>query len=409
MSLTERDVKSTEIIEVVPDDVFARMVDLRRDLHRHPELSWQEERTSRRIREQLDELGIEYRQAAGHGIIADLPGQTSGAKFIALRADMDALPVTERTGLEFASEREGLMHACAHDGHSSILLGAAQMLLKRPPPVGVRLIWQPAEETADGAEAMVEEGVLDGVAAIFGGHLDRHYAPGTLVITPGAVNASTDLFTIDIEGQQGHGARPHEALDAVVVGSLLVTSLQTIVSREVDPAHPSVISVGSFHAGTAPNVIAGEATLSGTIRSQDSDVREHLHRSLRRIADAVGTLHQATITVDIDRRTPPLINRPSMVDLARQAALQIVDDQKILQLHTVNMGGEDFACYLNHVPGCYIRYGAQVEGRESYPAHSSRFDFEESAMATGAAWLVEMAHLAGQRVADGLTFTEEGM
>ncbi len=399
----------TEIIEIVPEDIFARMVDLRRDLHRHPELSWEEERTSRRIREQLDELGIPYRRAAGYGIIADVPGQMSGTDSIALRGDMDALPVTEQTGLEFASERPGLMHACGHDGHSSILVGAAQMLLERPPPVGVRLIWQPAEETADGAQAMVDEGALDGVAAIFGGHLDRHYPPGTLVVTPGAVNASTDLFTIDIQGQQGHGARPHEALDAVVVGSLLVTSLQTIVSREVDPAHPSVISVGSFHSGSAPNVIAGQATLSGTIRSQESAVREHLHRSLRRIADAVGTLHQAAITVDIDRRTPPLLNRPSMVTLARQAARQIVDEDDVLELHTVNMGGEDFACYLNHVPGCYIRYGAQVEGRESYPAHSSQFDFHERAMATGAAWLVEMAHLAGQQVADGLSFTQGGV
>ncbi len=400
--------RTEEITKVVPQGVFARMVALRRDLHRHPELSWQEERTSRRIREHLDELGIPYRQAAGHGIIADLPGQTEGPKKIALRGDMDALPVTERTGLEFASEREGLMHACGHDGHSSILLGAAEMLLERPPPVGVRLIWQPAEETADGAQAMVDHGALDGVAAIFGGHLDRHYPPGTLVITPGAVNASTDLFTIDIQGQQGHGARPHEALDAVVVGSLLVTSLQTIVSREVDPAHPSVISVGSFHAGSAPNVIAGEATLSGTIRSQDPAVRDHLHRSLRRIAEAVGILHQASITVDIDRRTPPLINHPWMVQLARKAARRVVDEEQILELHTVNMGGEDFACYLNHVPGGYIRYGAQVPGRESYPAHSSRFDFHESAMATGAAWLVQIAHLAGQQVADGVTFPQGG-
>ncbi len=398
---------TADFLKAVPEPVYSRMVKLRRDLHRYPELSWEEERTSRQIRTHLEELGIDYQVVAGHGIVADITGRDREAEKIALRADMDALPVAEETGLEFASRRPGLMHACGHDGHSSILLGAAQLLLERPPPVGVRLIWQPAEETADGAQAMVEAGVLDGVAAIFGGHLDRHYKPGKLVVTPGAVNASTDLFAIHIEGRQGHGARPHEALDAVVVGSLLVTSLQTIVSREVDPAHPSVISVGSFQAGSAPNVIAGRATLEGTIRSQDPAVRDHLHRSLRRIAAAVGTLHQAAITVDIDRRTPPLINEPPMVELARQAARKVVDHEDIIEMHTINMGGEDFACYLNHVPGCYIRYGAQVEGRESFPAHSSQFDFHESAMATGAAWLVEVAHLAGQKIVDGQPLTED--
>ena len=396
-----KDVAISKISKVVPEAVFSRMITLRRDLHKHPELSWEEEWTSARIRRELDALGVAHRVVAGHGIIADIEGVDPRAPKIALPADMDALPITEETGLEFSSQRKGVMHACGHDGHSSILLGAAEMLLARRPPVGVRLLWQPAEETADGAQAMVDAGALDSVAAIFGGHLDRHYKPGTLVVTPGAVNASTDLFSIEIKGRQGHGARPHEALDAVVVGSLLVTSLQTIVSREVDPSHPSVISVGSFHSGGAANVIAGQATLTGTIRSQHPAVRDHLHRSLKRIGEAVGVLHQAEIAVEIDRRTPPLVNTASMVKLARRAAREVVDEADIIELHTVNMGGEDFACYLKHVPGCYIRYGAQVEGRESFPAHSSQFDFHESALATGAAWLVEMAHIAGQRVADG--------
>ena len=393
---------------MVPEAVFSRMVGLRRDLHRHPELSWEEERTSQKIRDQLDELGISYRLVAGHGIVAEIEGEDRDADKIALRADMDALPVVEETGLDFASERPGVMHACGHDGHTSILVGAAELLCDEPPPVGVRLLWQPAEETADGAAAMVDAGVLDGVAAIFGGHLDRHYPPGKLVVTPGAVNASTDLFTIDIQGRQGHGARPHEALDAVVVGSLLVTSLQTIVSREVDPADPSVVSVGSFQAGQAANVIAGRATLEGTIRSQSPAVREHLHRSLRRISESVGTLHQADISVEINRMTPPLINHPEMIDVAREAALDVVDPLDVIELHTVNMGGEDFACYLEHVPGCYIRYGAQVEGREGFPAHSSQFDFHETALATGAAWLTAVARRAGKRVAEGEAFGSGG-
>lgn len=391
----------------VPKEVFSRMVTLRRDLHRHPELSWEEERTSRKIRAELDELGICYRVVAEHGIVADIEGEDDEADKVALRADMDALPVFEETGLAFSSTRDGVMHACGHDGHTSMLVGAAELLMRRRPPVGVRLLWQPAEETADGAQAMVDAGVLEGVAAIFGGHLDRHYRPGKLIVTPGPVNASTDLFTIEIRGRQGHGARPHEALDAVVVGSLLVTSLQTIVSREVDPSHPSVVSVGSFHAGEAANVIAGRATLEGTIRSQTPQVRAHLHRSLRRIAESVGTVHEAVIDVEIDKKTPPLINSALMVELARKAALEVVDPHDVIELHTANMGGEDFACYLEEVPGCYIRYGAQVAGRENFPAHSSQFDFHESALATGAAWLDEIARVAGRRVAEGRPLTTE--
>ncbi len=391
----------------ISDTLFERIVTLRRDLHRHPELSWQEERTGQRIAQELEALGLDYRRVAGHGLVADIEGTHADAPMVALRADMDALPIHEETGLPFASDTPGVMHACGHDGHSSILVGAASLLVENPPPVGVRLLWQPAEETADGARAMIAEDVLDGVGVIFGGHLDRHYPPGVLVISPGAVNASTDEFTIHIQGQQGHGARPHEALDAVVVGSLLVTSLQTIVSREVDPSHPSVISVGSFQAGSAPNVIAGRATLEGTIRSQESAVRDHLHHSLRRICDAISTLHGAVIDIDIDRRTPALINAPHLVELATDAARDVVGDQRITELHTVNMGGEDFAHYLKHVPGCYIRYGAQVPGRESFPAHSSQFDIHEEALATGAAWLNAVARRAGHRLACGHTFEQE--
>ena len=392
----------------VPSDVFGRMVRVRRDLHRHPELSWEESRTSKALRAELDAIGIPYESglAGGNGIIATIPGATDGPA-VALRADMDALPIVEETGLEFASVNHGVMHACGHDGHSSMLLGAASILAAgEPPPSPVRLLWQPAEERAAGAPAMIDDGALEGVGVIFGGHVDRHYAPGQLVVSSGAVNASTDLFSIDIRGQSGHGARPHEALDAVVVGSLLVTALQTIVSREVDPAHPSVVTIGRFDAGTAPNVIAGSARLEGTIRSQHHTVREHLHESIRRIATAIGQLHGARVDVDIDKRTPPLVNDPTVVPLARKAAIDVVGDGLVTKLRTANMGGEDFACYLDHVPGCYIRIGSQVGGLEGYPAHSSRFDIDELALATGAAWYVRVAQLAGEALAQGRPFDE---
>jgi len=382
----------------VPAAIYDRMVEIRRDLHRNPELSWKEERTAKRVVAELERLGLSCRTGvAGTGVVADIAGTEQGP-LIALRADMDALPVNEETGLSFSSEVAGVMHACGHDGHTSMLLGAAALLVAEPPLLPVRLIFQPAEEHAKGAPAMMKEGVLEGVAMIFGGHVDRHYLPGTIIVNEGPMNASTDLFQIEIRGQGGHGARPHEALDAVVVGSLLVTAIQTIVSREVNPAHPSVLTVGSFVAGKAPNVIADRATLGGTIRSQHPEVRAHLHRSLIRIGEAIGMLHGAEIDVVVELGTPVLSNTADMAELAREAAELVVGEANVRPLDTPNMGGEDFACFLEDVPGAYVRFGAQVEGRESFPAHSSRFDFDERALAVGARFFDHVARRAAEKL-----------
>lgn len=386
----------------VPQDVYDMMVALRRDLHRYPELSFEEERTAEAVAERLTELEIPFRSGVGgYGIVAELAGATEGPA-VAVRGDMDALPVDEETELPFASLNHGVMHACGHDGHVSMLVGAAALLKTGdPPPVPVRFLFQPAEERGAGAQALIAEGALDGVGMIFSGHLDRHYPVGALVVTEGPVNAATDKFRIEIEGQQGHGARPHESLDAIVVGGLLITALQTIISREVDPAHPSVISIGTFHAGTAANVIAGHAVLEGTIRSQHEETRAHLNAAVARIAHAVGQLHGARVMVNRTRGMPPVVNSPGMTDLAREAARAVVGPEAVVPLRTANMGGEDFAYYLDHVPGCYIRFGAQVPGREGFPAHSSRFDFDELALATSAAWLERVARLGGARLREG--------
>jgi hippurate hydrolase len=377
------------------------MISLRREFHRHPELSGEEKGTSARISEELTRLGISFRQGvAGYGIIADIPGP-AGVPYLALRADMDALPVHEETELPFASVNRGCMHACAHDGHMSMLLGAAELLVRdddRPAPV--RLIFQPSEEKGSGAQDMIDAGALEGVGAIFGGHLDRHYLAGTIVVTEGIVNASTDGFRIEITGQGGHAARPHESIDAVVVGSLLVMALQTIVSREVNPAHPAVVTVGRFEAGTAFNVIAGQALLEGTIRAQEREVRDRLKRSLRRMCESVGQLHGAGVAVTFVEGTPSLHNAPPMVGLARLAAEMVVGKDNIDQMRVANMGGEDFANYVEKVPGCYVRFGAQVKGRESYPAHSSKFDFDENALEVGAAYYHAVARVAGRWLHD---------
>ena len=383
----------------IDDLTVARITRLRRDLHRHPELSWDEHRTQDVICAELDRLGVAYRRdVAGTGVIADLPGPP-GVPAVALRADTDALPVHEETGLSFASQAPGVMHACGHDGHTSMLLGAAAALQGRDLPAPVRLLWQPAEEKGRGAPALIEAGALDGVGFIFGGHVDRHYPPGVLAVTEGAVNASTDTFHITVRGQDGHGARPHESIDAVVIGSLMVISLQTIVSREVNPAHPAVVTVGRFAAGHANNVIAGRADLEGTIRAQHPSVRAHLTSRVEHVARSVADLHGARVEVEVRAGTPPVINAGPALDHARAAAVRVVGASRVVPLITANMGGEDFAFYLDHVPGAYIRYGAQVPGRESYPAHSSRFDFDESALAVGASWMVEVALEAGRALA----------
>ena len=387
--------------QAVESAVVERMVAIRRDLHQNPELSWQEHRTAERISSALHELGIPHRRLMGTGIVADLPG-TDALPAVALRADIDALPIQEETGLPFASANDGVMHACGHDGHASILLGAAELLAREGDlPSSVRLIFQPAEEKGAGAKALMEAGVLDNVAMAFAGHLDRHFSTGTLVVTDGVVSASTDHFKIRVTGRGGHAARPHETIDAVVVGSLIVTAIQTIVSREIDPTHPSIVTVGRFEAGRVPNVIAGQAELEGTIRAQDREVREHLKQSIRRVAESIGQLHRAGLEVEIVDGTPPVFNTPKATALARQAAIEVVGEEHVRTLGRANMGGEDFAYYLEEIPGCYIRFGARPPGGRSFAAHSSRFDFDEAALPIGAAWMAGVARRAGAALAKG--------
>lgn len=386
---------------LIRQDLYDRIVSVRRTLHQYPELSGQETGTAAVIADFLRGIGIQCRtNVAGTGVIADIPGMAE-VPCVVLRVDTDALPIQEETGLEFASAHDGVMHACGHDGHTAMLLGAAALLSSEGDlPAPVRLIFQPAEEKGTGAQAMIQAGALEGAGMIFGGHLDRHYHPGAIVVAEGAVNASSDNFTIEIIGQGAHGARPHESIDAVVVGSLMIMALQTIVSREIDPARPSVVSVGQFQAGTAPNVIAGQARMEGTVRAQDPAVRRQLLNSVRRIAESIAQLHGARIHVVVKEGTPPLINTPDMATLARRAAVEAVGEANVLPLKTANMGAEDFSYYMEKIPGAYVRFGGQVPGKEGFPAHSSKFDFDEEALAVGAAYYRAVARIAGQRLRD---------
>ncbi|HEB78309.1 MAG TPA: amidohydrolase, partial [Methylothermaceae bacterium] len=292
------------------DSMYPHWVELRRMFHREPELAFEEVETARKIMAELDRLGIPYHyQGKGGGVIATIEGaRGADLPVVALRADMDALPGNEATGLPFASRIPGKMHACGHDAHMTMVLGAAALLRQSPPPGKVLLVFQPAEEKGGGARVILKSGVLDGVQAIFGGHVTHHYRVGEIMIGDGVITAQSDSFTIHIRGRGGHGARPHEAIDAVVIAGSLITTVQTLVSREIDPLHPSVITIGRIQAGSAPNVIAAEAVLEGTIRTTQPEVRHHLHAGLKRMVRALGELHRAEISLEIRPGYPPVVN-----------------------------------------------------------------------------------------------------
>jgi hippurate hydrolase len=374
----------------VPVKVIERMIELRRDLHRHPELAFAEKQTAAIIIAELEAMGLPYSYGGtGSGVIADLHA-SEGVPTIALRADMDALPGAENTDLPFASSIEGKMHACGHDAHMAMVLGAARLLVDAPPDVNVRFVFQPAEERGGGARTVIASGALDGVDAIFGGHVTQHYRVGEIMVASGVITAQSDRFTIDVRGKGGHGARPHEATDAVVVSAVLITALQTLVSREVDPVHPSVITVGRIEGGSAPNVIAETARLEGSIRTTRADIREHIHSGIHRMARALGELHNARLEVGIDAGYPPVVNSPHEAELAHRAAVRVVGRQGLMQMDHPSMGAEDFSYYLEQIPGCYVRFGARPSGDSYVPLHSPAFDIDEGVLPVGAAYFAQL-------------------
>jgi amidohydrolase len=369
------------------DRIFPRMVELRRNLHRYPELAFEEKKTASIVIDELKRLGIPFWYGGvGSGIIAKLINGGQGTPTIALRADMDALPGQENTGLPFASINSGKMHACGHDGHMTMVLGAAALLKENPPPGNVVFIFQPAEEKGAGAKVMIQSGALEGVNAIFGGHVTRHYHVGEIMVAKGVITSHSDGFTVRVKGRGGHGARPHEAVDAVVVAGLLIMAVQTLVSREINPAYPSVVTIGKVAAGSAGNVIAEEATLEGTIRTTDLEVRNSLIDGLKRIATAVGELHNARVEVEVRHGYPPVINTGKETEIARRAVVELLGSQGLVAMDHPSMGAEDFSYYLLHVPGCYVRFGACQAGCENIPLHSPSFDFDEEALKVGAAF-----------------------
>lgn len=366
--------------------IHSWLVDVRRALHRFPELAFDEVRTQQTLRQELTFLKVPHRAAGDTtGIIARVEGARPGPT-VALRADMDALPGREITGLPFSSENDGVVHACGHDAHMTMVLGAAALLRQQPPEQGsVVFVFQPAEERGQGARTMIEAGALEGVDGIFAAHVSHGYPTGQVMVTTGAITSQSDRFQLCVEGKAGHSARPHEAIDAVAIAGSLITAVQTL-SRRVNPLHPAVVGVNKVQAGTAANVIAGEALLEGSIRTSTPETRRHIHEGLRRIARAAGVLHDARVTVKIQEGNPPVVNSDREVGIARGAVSETLGPNGLIPVEPTSLGSEDFSLYLEKVPGAYVRIGARKEEWDYVPLHSPSFTVDEEALRVGAAF-----------------------
>jgi len=388
----------------VPMQLFStelrhRLTGLRRELHRYPELALQEFRTAERLCEELATLDLgTVDRVAGTGIRARIPGTNRGLRAVAIRGDIDALPITEETGVDFASVNRGVMHACGHDVHAAWTIGAAHLLKDDPASGDVVVLLQPAEETGQGAQAMIAADVLDGVAVIFGAHVDLRFEVGTVVAQSGNAAGSTDEFFIVLTGGGSHAARPHEGRDPIVGAAALVTSLQTIVSRRIPPGVPAVVTVSTIAAGTATNVVPRDAHISGTLRAADRDTRALLQAQLREMTAAVARANGLSAECQIRPGTPPLTNPPDIVQWAQAAVGRTLGDAALIPLPVPNLGGEDFAFYMERIPGCFLRIGGRRSDQEPVPAHSSGFLPDDGAVLVGAAVLAELARTASREL-----------
>lgn len=368
-----------------------QLVAFRRQIHQHPELGFKEQITAAAIAAKLTEWKIPHQIGiAQTGIVAMIQGRKTSfrLKTLAIRADMDALPIQEANDVPYKSQHDGVMHACGHDGHVAIALMTAYYLSQHQNDFAgmVKIIFQPAEEGPGGAKPMIEAGVLKNpdVNAIIGLHLWNNLPLGTIGVRSGALMAAVELFSLTIQGKGGHGAMPHQTVDSIVLGSQIVTALQTIVSRSVNPIDSAVVTVGEFHAGTAKNVIADTATLSGTVRYFNPDLADFFQQRIEAIVSGICASHGATYKLDYVKLYPPTINDPKITDLVRAVATDLVETPLGIVPECQTMGGEDMSFFLQQVPGCYFFLGsANSERSLAYPHHHPRFDFDETALSTG--------------------------
>jgi len=377
-----------------PKPEFDALVGMRRDLHRHPELAFEEERTAAVAAEAMREIGLDPREGVGRtGIVADLGASKPR---LLLRADMDALPLAESNAEAYASKVPGKMHACGHDGHVAMAAAVARRLAAEPPPMGVRVLFQPAEEGQGGAQACADDGVLEDVGAAFGIHLWSPFPVGKIGVNRGALMAAVDHFEIDVEGRGGHGAAPHETNDPILAAARIVEALQSVVSREISPLDAAVVTIGSIHGGTAFNIIPGSVRLTGTARSFTEATGKALPEKIRRIAAGIASASGVTATVRYSRVNTATVNDPKMADLVIEVASRILGEENV-ETDTRTLGGEDMSVFLNRVPGCFFFVGCARDGAHR-AHHSPSFDIDERALAVGTTVMEAVIREAARRL-----------
>ncbi|MGI8475811.1 MAG: M20 metallopeptidase family protein [Thermomicrobiales bacterium] len=382
------------------DELLPSVIADRRHFHENPEMGFQEFQTAKIVAERLRSLGVEDVRTgiATTGVTGLIRGTASGegagaGKVVLVRADMDALPITEENDVDYRSRKPGLMHACGHDAHTAMLLGISRLLLDRRDQFAgtVKVLFQPAEEGGGGARVMIEQGVLDDpkVDAAFGMHIDQGAPVGVISLRPGPAMAAADRFSAVIKGKGGHGAHPHETIDPIAVGAQIVVALQTIVSREVDPTEPAVVTVGALIAGDASNVIPDTAELRGTLRSFNPEVRIHLAERVEAIVRGIAGAMRAEVEYTHQPGYPPTVNDAAMVDLVRDVAVGVVGPERV-NTPALQMGAEDFSYFLERVPGAFYFVGSQnPEKGFTWGHHHPRFDFDEEAMSGGMEVMVQ--------------------
>jgi amidohydrolase len=370
------------------ENMKGELVGLRRDFHMHPELGYEEHRTSDKIKEFLKKEGIEYIETAGTGICGLIRGH--GDKTIALRGDMDALPLQDRKGCPYSSKVEGKMHACGHDAHTTILLGAAKILnnMKYKLNGNVKLLFEPAEETTGGARIMIEEGVLENphVDRVIGLHVEENIQVGKIGVKMGVVNAASNPFTIKIKGKGAHGARPNTGVDPIVISSSVILALQSIVSRELPPTSPAVLTVGSIHGGTAQNIIPEEVAISGVIRTMTTEHRTFVKKRLVEVVEGIVNSMRGQCEIDIEESYPCLYNEDESVKMLSDCAKQVLGNENVKLLENPSLGVESFAYFSMERPSAFYYLGSGNEEKGIiHPAHGSFFDIDEDCLPIGVA------------------------
>lgn len=377
----------------------AQLVEWRRRLHAHPELGFETAGTAAFIEERLKEMGVtEIRTGiAKNGVAAVIRGGLPG-KVLGMRADIDALPVREETGLPYASTVDGRMHACGHDAHTAMLLGAAKILMAHRDALkgAVKLIFQPSEETAAGALAMIEDGVMENpkVDAFIGLHTGNFWTgvnAGEIGYSNGPLMAAADIFTITITGKGGHGATPHRTIDPIAIGCQIYTTLQTIVSREISPLAPAVLTIGVFQSGSAGNIIPSDCVMKGTLRALSEETRKELQDRIRAISEDVAHAMRGHAAVEFHYGPPATVNAPEMTAKLLRAAGAVVGPDHVREVDEPTMGGEDMAFFLEKAPGVFFFHPSTFGGGRDYPHHHSKFNVNEDVLWTGTGTMAQFA------------------